>query len=480
MWDWIDYVKDHWQVDVLMVNNWTPDLQRVVRGFDPQVVIPGHENEIGHAVEDRKPWFMDYDRVRGMSYPSIIMTWGESYFFSGGPVVNYTPTIVANTISSTTLLADNATQYTATLTASDTNGVGDIADMRIMVHNGGSLVSDNARGYLVWGLTDADITHFGGTWTIVGDAVGGGRWGWYNGGWGSNTYITPVSASTTTNGNQRTVTWTFKAKAAWAPASNQKLRGFARDGSDANTNWVESSANYQVLADNAPVIVSNAISHTVLIANNPTPYTVTLKASDADGVADLRDMRILLDNGGQYSAANSRANLAWGLTDADITHYGGQWTMMGDATGGGRWAWRLNDWGSNTYITPVSAAMSAADNERTVAFAFIPKTTWASAYNQGLRGWARDSLDSNTTWVQAPGRYNVLKTIGDFNNDGDVDQEDFGHLQACVAGSGVEVTDPACLDARLDADIDIDADDVAQFVLCLSGPSVAVDPSCLR
>jgi len=47
----------------------------------------------------------------------------------------------------------------------------------------------------------------------------------------------------------------------------------------------------------APTIVSNSLSSSSLIADNITPYSITLNGSDPDGVADLVDMRILLDDG---------------------------------------------------------------------------------------------------------------------------------------------------------------------------------------
>lgn len=67
----------------------------------------------------------------------------------------------------------------------------------------------------------------------------------------------------------------------------------------------------------------------------------------------------------------------------------------------------------------------------------------------------------------------------DFDRDGDVDQADFGHLQACLTGPTIAVTDPACEDARLDGDSDVDVDDLALFIRCLSGPDVPVNPACL-
>jgi hypothetical protein len=68
----------------------------------------------------------------------------------------------------------------------------------------------------------------------------------------------------------------------------------------------------------------------------------------------------------------------------------------------------------------------------------------------------------------------------DFDSDGDVDQADFGHLQACLTGSGVTSTDPSCADARLDDDMDIDGSDISLLLGCMSGPDVAGNPDCLQ
>ncbi|GMU24025.1 MAG: hypothetical protein AMXMBFR13_41020 [Phycisphaerae bacterium] len=67
---------------------------------------------------------------------------------------------------------------------------------------------------------------------------------------------------------------------------------------------------------------------------------------------------------------------------------------------------------------------------------------------------------------------------GDFDGDGDVDQEDFGHLQVCLSGAGVTQADAACHDARLDMDLDVDQEDFGIFQACMSGPNVPSDPAC--
>lgn len=66
----------------------------------------------------------------------------------------------------------------------------------------------------------------------------------------------------------------------------------------------------------------------------------------------------------------------------------------------------------------------------------------------------------------------------DFDRDGDVDQTDFGYLQACLTGPGIAQDDPACLNARLDADDDVDETDVGQFMSCWSGPDQPASVTC--
>jgi hypothetical protein len=67
---------------------------------------------------------------------------------------------------------------------------------------------------------------------------------------------------------------------------------------------------------------------------------------------------------------------------------------------------------------------------------------------------------------------------GDFDQDGDVDQEDFGYLQACVNGRG-EPYAAGCQDADLNHDAFVDQYDFNLFRQCFSGPDVSAGPGCL-
>lgn len=78
------------------------------------------------------------------------------------------------------------------------------------------------------------------------------------------------------------------------------------------------------------------------------------------------------------------------------------------------------------------------------------------------------------TWLAGPPIHPA-----DFDEDGDVDLDDFGFMQGCVSGSGVSPGDPACQDANLDGDTDVDDEDVLAFRGCLSGAGVEPSEGCL-
>jgi glyoxylase-like metal-dependent hydrolase (beta-lactamase superfamily II) len=85
-WEWIDNVKETQKVDVLMTNAWTMDIFRMVKGFNPKLVMPGHEIEMGHTVWDRLPFWGDdeylklnYAELKKSEYPVVVTVWGESY-----------------------------------------------------------------------------------------------------------------------------------------------------------------------------------------------------------------------------------------------------------------------------------------------------------------------------------------------------------------------------------------------------------------
>ncbi len=87
--EWIDQVAKNHKVDVLIPNAWTTDIFRIVKGFNPKLVLPGHEIEMGHTVWDRLPFWGDdkylelnYADLKKSKYPVAVLAWGESYQYN--------------------------------------------------------------------------------------------------------------------------------------------------------------------------------------------------------------------------------------------------------------------------------------------------------------------------------------------------------------------------------------------------------------
>ena len=67
---------------------------------------------------------------------------------------------------------------------------------------------------------------------------------------------------------------------------------------------------------------------------------------------------------------------------------------------------------------------------------------------------------------------------GDYDQDGDVDQGDFGHFQTCFTGPDQALLSTECDDTDLDKDGDVDLSDFGILQACISGAEIAVDPHC--
>jgi uncharacterized lipoprotein YddW (UPF0748 family) len=60
---------------------------------------------------------------------------------------------------------------------------------------------------------------------------------------------------------------------------------------------------------------------------------------------------------------------------------------------------------------------------------------------------------------------------GDFDQDGDVDLQDFGHFQGCFNGPNATPAQSQCSDSDMDHDTDVDLSDFVEFQSCFNGPN---------
>lgn len=66
----------------------------------------------------------------------------------------------------------------------------------------------------------------------------------------------------------------------------------------------------------------------------------------------------------------------------------------------------------------------------------------------------------------------------DFNADDRVDTADLEHFLACGTGANIQQADPACQDADIDGDTDVDQADFGLFQRCIAGSASRPDPTC--
>lgn len=96
--NWVDTMAERHRLDVLLPNCWTLDIGRVARGFAPKLIITGHENEMGHTIDHREPYWLTFHRRKGSrlavtgdagyDHPLVMMTWGESYHYQRSNFTN--------------------------------------------------------------------------------------------------------------------------------------------------------------------------------------------------------------------------------------------------------------------------------------------------------------------------------------------------------------------------------------------------------
>jgi len=81
-WSFFDRVKDFCKVDVLMVNCWTSDIWRMIRGVNPRGTLTGHEVEMRHTPDHREAFWRSFQIFRDQTNtPVQILFWGEDVLY---------------------------------------------------------------------------------------------------------------------------------------------------------------------------------------------------------------------------------------------------------------------------------------------------------------------------------------------------------------------------------------------------------------
>lgn len=98
--------------------------------------------------------------------------------------------------------------------------------------------------------------------------------------------------------------------------------------------------------------------------------------------------------------------------------------------------------------------------------------------------WRVDEVNGYGTTTGPLWQFRTHRYMGDYDDDADVDQEDFGRFQICISGIAIPQLDAACERARLEPvgapDLDVDESDLAVFISCMGGPGVRPASVCLE
>lgn len=76
--------KEVGELDVLIINCWSNDFNDYVKAFNPQVIVSGHENEVGHTIDHREAFWLTcykFSEVYQVTKPYVVMGWGEFFHY---------------------------------------------------------------------------------------------------------------------------------------------------------------------------------------------------------------------------------------------------------------------------------------------------------------------------------------------------------------------------------------------------------------
>lgn len=262
--------------------------------------------------------------------------------------------------NATRLVADNVYTYTISTTVTDADGHSDIKCVRVLFNYLESNSDPSkARGYLAWGVSDAEIVKYGGVW-VYGDASGGYRWAYMTDSWGGTTYITPVSCSTYAGGfasggsGSRTVTWTFKVKPAWAQNPIVNDADYWASDATGSTGWIENTNDFDVLAW---ACTTYSKTPTAPVLSNATSNTITFSINPADSNTDLFCMKVYptVDGKGYVQEDGSLGYTATWRTKAQWTG-----TIVRGLTSSTTYQFRARSFTSVTGLCPSSLGVPAS------------------------------------------------------------------------------------------------------------------------
>jgi len=157
-----------------------------------------------------------------------------------------------------------------------------------------------------------------------------------------------------------------------------------------------------VCANNKPLLGTGSITPNTVTGNVSTQHTITLNASDADGVNDIRNMLSLMNIVGT-NAGQHRGYVGWTNTDFSQWWNNEYKTGTMDCTGGGKGAvfgGAAAEGYGKKYINLVSCATTTSGNSRTVTFVVTFTNEFTSPASNSVGGFVSDTKNEFDGWKE--------------------------------------------------------------------------------
>lgn len=276
--------------------------------------------------------------------------------------------------------------------------------------------------------------------------------------------------------------------------------------------WIACNA-CPAVSGNTVVVPANWASNIrgVNAATGSTIWTFNVQGLHGSPVISGDNVVFTDYNGVVHCAALSNGALRWEKSlgggrsastpavSAGVVVTGGTGTIRGYALSNGDLLWSTPIGTSPLKMAPYNNGFAALVGSPTIAFntAYVPcgdGRLYALNLQNGQIQWTLDigapllsapcisgnmlylsSYDGNVYALMAGEGTTVA---ADFDEDFDVDMDDFGFLQACMSEAGVLQIPAGCETANLNGDQVVNQADLGVFLLCFSGPNLQVPDSC--
>ena len=184
-------------------------------------------------------WEGDCSDTDNYAYPTTYIDMYSDHQCTAAFANDY-PTQGPATITPSSINNDNSSQYTISMSASDTGGAGNIYNEYALInYQGGN--AGAYRGYITWGAGD--------WWPGYQDhqiCSGSGGSAVIQGGYGSE-YIHLVSCNTVDSGNKRTINFVVKFNPAFsAPTANNDISTYVCDNMGQCAGWYNNDINFSL------------------------------------------------------------------------------------------------------------------------------------------------------------------------------------------------------------------------------------------